>query len=134
MMGQPSSRSMEDTVLFPEDIPPVSPTRNIWRRRKCQQTHNWVSEKNILFALSLSHCQNMHVQANCPLVGIQHWHMSASLYYALQQKGSLCDLFPFTVQILEPDRTGSGTRKLSLTPYDRYNLQIVQLAYVRLTL
>lgn len=33
IMGQPSSRSIEDTVLFPEAIPPVSPTRNILRRR-----------------------------------------------------------------------------------------------------
>lgn len=29
MMGQPSSLSMEDTELFPEAMPPVSPTRNI---------------------------------------------------------------------------------------------------------
>lgn len=41
-MGQPSSRSMEDTVLFPEEIPPVSPTRNIFkihRKRKAHQSH-----------------------------------------------------------------------------------------------
>ena len=29
MMGQPSSRSMAETVLFPEEMPPVSPTRNM---------------------------------------------------------------------------------------------------------
>ena len=29
MMGQPSSRSMAETVLFPEEMPPVRPTRNM---------------------------------------------------------------------------------------------------------
>lgn len=29
IIGQPSSLSWEDTVLFPEAIPPVSPTRNM---------------------------------------------------------------------------------------------------------
>lgn len=34
IIGHPSSRSMEDTVLFPEEIPPVSPTRNILRQHR----------------------------------------------------------------------------------------------------
>lgn len=34
IIGHPSSRSMEDTALFPEEIPPVSPTRNILEQHR----------------------------------------------------------------------------------------------------
>lgn len=44
IMGHPSSRSIEDTVLFPEAMPPVSPTRYIFKQTNTKMHEGKVSK------------------------------------------------------------------------------------------